>query len=129
MNKKLMGQIVVCIVIISVGLVCGMSFIPKRGDPGNPEYTKSIVKMDPITIVEWNHRFEGENVSRMYDEQTHMVCYERNGESQGCSTLDLGILPDEMKSGIDTPQDQAIIDSHHMWREGEPDEPETVHGR
>lgn len=129
MTKKNIALVVLMIIAACAALVYGLSFIPKRGDPGVPESKKSVVSMGPITVVKWDHRFEGEYVTRTYDEQTHMVCYERNAAPLGCATLDLGILPEAMKTGIDLPEDEAIVESHGSWREGEPDEPETVHGR
>lgn len=119
-KKEIIWILFVAVIVIG-GLVLLLNKIDERGSLANPEFTQEAYTMGSISIVEWGSRFEPVTVQRVYDEQTHMVCYVLSGKPLGCSTLDMGILPETMKTGKEVPFEEPIQESHHMWQEGAPD--------
>lgn len=116
----------ICLAVFALVFWWNMPSFPARGSAENPEFVQETYTMGPMTIVSWESRFGDGAIDRLYDEQTHVACYQRDGKPLGCTTLDMGILPEEMKTGKDIRSEyleEPIQESHHMWQEGAPDAP------
>lgn len=101
MSKKfLLG----CAAMIAlVPLTSMISGCLKVNQDGEPIIQSSTETLGPITVIEWINPMNNETAARIYDEQTHMVCYERNNVALGCAPADYGVTDQELKTGAYIP--------------------------
>lgn len=99
-NKTLRISWMIAVALILITHITGCMEVDSEG---NPVPVTTTTTLGPATIVTWSNPKNHDKFVRSYDEQTHMVCYERNQLPLGCLPLDYSVTSEEIKSGVYIP--------------------------